>query len=157
MLHSMGAPTVVHLEDNPDDRYLLAQALDESQAEAHVVTAENAVQFFRMMRTLRPLPQLVVVDLNLPIIAGHQVLREIRQDPVWASVPVVVLSSSSLEPDILEARRQGAAAYFVKPSRYEGYLDIARQVRSLIACRRSERSLKPEAPESPIGCYRLAS
>lgn len=157
MLMTMTAPMVVHLEDSPEDRYLLAQALDETHADAQIVTAENAVQFYRMMRTLRTLPQLVVVDLNLPIIAGHQVLRELKRDPAWGSVPVVVLSSSSREPDIAEAKRHGASAYFVKPQRYEGYLEIAKQVHGLLARRRSTTASPASDGPRGFGGWRLAS
>ncbi len=153
---------VIHLDDNPDDRALLVSALAEAGIAARVVPAENAVQTYAYMRLMKHAPpDLVVIDLNLPVIKGQTVLRDLKCDPEWKSVPAVVLSSSDLDKDIEECLGLGAEAYFVKPARYEGYLDIAGKLREHLRKRRrattsSESSPPDRVSEPPTGRYRWA-
>ncbi len=133
---------ILHVEDNESDRQLLATALTELGVKATVIAAENAVQAYNHMRTLRTnLPQLVVIDLNLPIIRGQQVLKDFKGDPYWQKVPAVVLSSSQQQKDIDECLAAGAKAYVVKPVVYEDYLAIAKQMLQVVAKARASSSV----------------
>jgi CheY-like chemotaxis protein len=76
-------PLIVHVEDNPGDAMLVEEALAEAGIEVEVVLAVNAVELYRLMRSLTTKPDLVIIDLNLPVIPGHRVLQEIRHDREW--------------------------------------------------------------------------
>ena len=124
---------VVHLEDNPGDRDLLALALREVGANVRVIAAENAVQLYNLMRLMSTSPpHLVVVDLNLPLIKGHTVIRDLKSDPYWRKVPAVVLTSSLLESDKRDCEQLGVDAYLLKPQRYEEYLEIAKSLKQYV-------------------------
>jgi CheY-like chemotaxis protein len=123
---------MVVVEDNPQDVELLRTALVELQLPVTVFIAENAVQAFGLMRLMPEPPAVVVLDLNLPLIKGQAVLREIRGDRRWALVPVVILTSSQVGAEAEECLRLGATAYVVKPPLYEGYLDVARRLGAYI-------------------------
>lgn len=124
---------ILHVEDNKQDRLLLATALQELGIRARVISAENAVQAYNHMRLLRTdLPHLVVIDLNLPIFRGQQVLKDFKGDPYWKKVPAIVLSSSQQKKDIDDSLAAGAHAYVVKPGVYQDYLKIAKQMLTVI-------------------------
>lgn len=120
-------PTVLHVEDNPHDHHLLALAFEELDPNVTIERAENAAACFATLDALGDeLPALVVIDLNLPVVSGHRIVRHLRLDERWRRIPIAVLTSSRLPRDIEEARRLGADAYFVKPFHYDGFLDLAR-------------------------------
>lgn len=75
-----------------------------------------------------PLPDLILLDLKMPVIDGHEVLRQIKQFPVLKRIPVVVLSSSKEEGDRALTYDNGANSYLVKPVSFDGFLDVVQQV-----------------------------
>jgi CheY-like chemotaxis protein len=77
-----------------------------------------------------PLPDLILLDLKMPVIDGHEVLRQIKQFPVLKRIPVVVLSSSKEEGDRAMTYDNGANSYLVKPVSFDGFLDVVHQVDS---------------------------
>ena len=79
-------------------------------------------------RNLYPLPDLILLDLNLPGVDGHEVLRQVKQTPGIKRVPVVVLTSSKEEGDRARSYDRGANSYLVKPVSFEGFLEVVQQV-----------------------------
>lgn len=75
-----------------------------------------------------PLPDLILLDLKMPVIDGHEVLRQIKQASTLKRIPVVVLSSSKEEGDRALTYDNGANSYLVKPVSFEGFLDVVQQV-----------------------------
>ncbi len=80
------------------------------------------------LRSAHPLPDLVLLDLKLPGIDGHEVLRQIKSTPVLKRVPVVVLTSSREERDRLQCYDVGANSFLVKPIDFDGFMDVVREV-----------------------------
>jgi two-component system, chemotaxis family, response regulator Rcp1 len=119
-LHNLEAITVLMVEDDPDDVYLTKQALRSSRLRMnlHVVSdGVEAMQYLRQQDGFAgcPRPNLVLLDLNLPRMDGREVLTEIRQDPAFTDLPVVVLTTSKAEHDIAASYRQHANCYISKP------------------------------------------
>lgn len=111
---------VLLVEDNPGDVFLLRQALAQlnRQVTLHVTEdGEAGLAFLRKEDPYRcaPRPDFVVLDLNLPKKDGHEVLSEIKTDPRFRAIPVVILTGSEADEDIVEAYDAGANIYMIKP------------------------------------------
>ncbi len=116
-------------EDNPNDAELTLTALESAHIANPVVHARDGVEALDFLHhrgayTDRPptAPAVVLLDLKMPRIDGHEVLLQIRGDPDLRSLPVVVLTSSREEIDLVESYRLGANSYVVKPVRYEEFV-----------------------------------
>ena len=124
---------ILLVEDDPGDARLTAEALKKiSQANLVTVASdgEKALDFLfqRGAYPNAPVPDLVLLDLNLPRINGHEVLREIKADARLKRIPVVVLSSSSSEEDILRAYGGHANCYVSKPSGWNQYFSTIQAI-----------------------------
>ena len=124
---------VLLVEDNPGDVSLLRAALEDGPFPINVHVAINAIQAFwflakRDMFADAPTPDVIVLDLQLPVIPGVEVLRTIKGRAGWRDVPVIVLTSSTLEYDRAAALKLGAIAFFTKPKTWDECLDLAGRV-----------------------------
>ena len=120
----MTTPTILLVEDNPDDEALTLRAFKRSNIrnEIHVVRdGAEALGYLFPEGDVTPSPALILLDLNLPKIGGLEVLRRMRADDRTALIPVVVLTSSKLEEDILDSYRNGANAYVRKPVKFSDF------------------------------------
>jgi chemotaxis family two-component system response regulator Rcp1 len=120
---------ILLVDDNAGDVYLFQKALKEVQVTCDWTVLDDgakALAFVRGEGTYAdiPVPDLVVLDLNLPKIEGVQVLAAIRRTPRLATVPVVVTSSSQLFRDQAETARLGIECYLPKPPDFEGFMQI---------------------------------
>ncbi len=126
---------ILLVEDNPADMRLVREALAESAVPARlhwVADGRAALDFVRRngAHADAPTPDLVLLDLNLPGIGGKEVLREIKRDPLLASIPVVVLTSSAARQDVLDAYREHVNSYLRKPTDYDDYLALVGLIES---------------------------
>jgi len=120
---------ILLVEDNPGDVRLTREALRDAKVRNHVTVAADGVEAMAMLRRegrhlAAPRPDLILLDLNLPKRSGREVLQEIKQDPELKHIPVVVLTTSQAEPDILESYRLSANAYITKPVELEQFLKV---------------------------------
>lgn len=124
---------VLLVEDNQDDVELTLAALEDSKVrmEIHVVSdGISAMAFLRRegKYTDKPRPDLILLDLNLPLMDGREVLKEIKEDPNLIDIPVVVLTTSEDEGDILKAYKLHANCYIAKPVDFLRFTEIIKQV-----------------------------
>jgi two-component system response regulator len=131
----MTSRIILLVEDNPDDEALTLRAFKKNQIHNEVVMMRDGAEALAYLLPDgdgdgdgRPCPALVLLDLNLPKIGGLEVLRRMRADERTRLIPVVVLTSSKLEEDILDSYRNGANAYVRKPVNFS---DFAEAVRTL--------------------------
>jgi two-component system, chemotaxis family, response regulator Rcp1 len=122
---------ILLVEDSPTDALLAREALDYAKVcnRLHVVTdGVSALAFLRGEGPYAdaPRPDLVLLDLNLPKKDGRAVLREIKSDARLKIIPVVVLTTSSAEADVLESYGLHANCYIVKPVDFEKFADVIR-------------------------------
>ncbi len=124
---------VLLVEDDPGDVLMTREAFEHYKIrnELHVVTdGEQALQFLRQTGDYSgaPRPGLILLDLNLPRRDGLEVLAELKADPVLKIIPVVVLTTSQAEQDILRSYTLHANAYVSKPVDFERFMDVIRQI-----------------------------
>lgn len=124
------------VEDNPDDRVLTERALQRSKIAKSIVVARDGAEALDYLfglgsfsgRDTRSLPQLVLLDLKLPKVDGLKVLDSIRGDERTRHIPVVVLTSSDEEKDLVESYRLGADSYVRKTVDFLGFCETVRQL-----------------------------
>ena len=123
----MNERTILLVEDNPDDEALTLRAFRKSNIANEVVVmrdgAEALAYLFPGNGDAVPCPALVLLDLNLPKVGGLEVLHQMRADERTQMIPVVVLTSSKLEEDILDSYRNGANAYVRKPVKFSDFTE----------------------------------
>jgi two-component system, response regulator len=124
------------VEDNPDDEELTLAALKQSKILNEVIIARDGVEALDYLfatgkyagRDATRSPQLILLDLNLPKLSGLQLLERLRGDPRTALVPVVILTTSSEEEDVLASYRLHANSYIRKPVEFHRFADAVLQM-----------------------------
>ena len=132
----MNERLILLVEDNSNDEELTMRALKRHSVEARVVCARDGAEALDYLlangdgagAAPRDVPSLVLLDLKLPKVDGLEVLRRMREHDRTRLVPVVVLTSSREERDLLESYRLGANAYVVKPVAFDQFLDAVRSL-----------------------------
>jgi CheY-like chemotaxis protein len=124
---------ILLIEDNEGDIVLTMEALQELNLVTEVIIkkdGETAISYLREMVKSKPnqLPDLVLLDINLPKMNGHEVLGEIKNDPELKRIPILVLTTSSSENDILEAYRKHANCYITKPVDVNDFIRITSKI-----------------------------
>jgi CheY-like chemotaxis protein len=132
----MSAPHPIEIllvEDDPGDVLITQEALSDSKVAntLHVVNnGEEALKFLRHEAPYEtaPRPGLVLLDLNLPRLDGHEVLAAVKADETLRRIPVVVLTTSEAEEDVLRSYDLHANAYVTKPVDFDRFVQVVRQV-----------------------------
>jgi two-component system response regulator len=130
----MTSKPILLVEDNPDDEALTLRAFKKSNVSNEVVVVRDGAEALAYLfpadddRLDAPSPALVLLDLNLPKVGGLEILRRMQADARTQLIPVVVLTSSKLEEDILDSYRSGANAYVRKPVKFADFADAVRAV-----------------------------
>ena len=136
MSEAVGRPVEILLvEDSPSDTELTVDALKEAKIRNHLSAVEDGVQAMEFLRRQgrfagAPRPDLIMLDLNLPRKDGREVLAEIKSDPVLKLIPVVVLTTSRAEQDVLRAYQLNANCYITKPVDFDQFLTVVRSIES---------------------------
>jgi CheY-like chemotaxis protein len=132
----MARKTILLVEDNPDDEALTLRALRKNNVANDVVVARDGTEALHYLLpsggdaggVASVLPTVVLLDLKLPKVDGLEVLRRLRASPRTRSLPVVVLTSSSEEGDIVESYNLGAHSYVRKPVDFNQFAEAVRQL-----------------------------
>ena len=123
-------------EDDPEDRTLIKEAFEESRLgnEIRFVEDGEALLCYLQRRgeyadpETSPKPGLILLDLNMPKKDGREALREIRDDPKLRRIPVVALTTSDAEEDILRTYESGVNSYIKKPVTFDGFVDTVKHL-----------------------------
>jgi CheY-like chemotaxis protein len=122
---------VLLVEDNPDDVVMIREAFEQSLTPVQlylVSTGEQAIKFVRRTDPAAPRPSIILLDLSLPIGSGLAVLADLKSDPDYLSIPIVVLTTSQAPDDIERCYALHANAYIVKPSDFDGFAAVIQQI-----------------------------
>jgi two-component system, chemotaxis family, response regulator Rcp1 len=136
MKRNEGRPVEILLvEDSPSDAELTVEALRDAKVHNRLSVVEDGVQAMTFLRREgkyghAPRPDLIMLDLNLPRKDGREVLAEIKADAALRTIPVVVLTTSRAEQDVLQAYHLHANCYITKPVDFEQFLEVVRSIES---------------------------
>ncbi len=124
---------ILMVEDSPSDARLAIEALHEAKISnrmSHVEDGVEALQFLRRQGPYKevPRPDLILLDLNLPRMDGRQLLEEIKQDPDLRVIPVVVLTTSRSEQDVLRSYQLHANCYITKPVDFVQFMQVVKSI-----------------------------
>ena len=129
-----GAPIEILLaEDNPGDVKLTQKALEKGKIQNTLHVVNDGVEAMAFLRKEgeyadAPRPDLILLDLNMPRMGGREVLEALDEEPSLGRIPVVILTSSEAEQDIIDSYDRHANAYLTKPINFEGFVDIVRRI-----------------------------
>ena len=118
-------------EDDAADIQFFQHFLEANSASADLTVVSDGVAAIEYLESADPLPDLVVLDINMPRMNGFEALEQIRTSSVWKSLPVVVLTSSTLDEDVHRASLLRANRYLGKPIEIGGYREVIEQILKL--------------------------
>jgi two-component system response regulator len=132
----MDQKTILLVEDDPNDEALTLRALQRNNIKNAVVVVRDGAEALEYLfaqgayadRDANTLPQVVLLDLKLPKLSGLEVLRAVRADPRTRRLPVVLLTSSKEEQDVIAGYDSGANSYVRKPVEFGDFADAIRQL-----------------------------
>jgi len=132
----MNPGAILLVEDNPDDEALTVRALEKNNITNDLVVARDGAEALDYLfgtgahagRDPQNLPRVVLLDLNLPKVDGLEVLKRVRADPRTRLAPIVVLTSSKEERDMVESYGRGANSYIRKPVDFNQFVEAVRQL-----------------------------
>jgi CheY-like chemotaxis protein len=124
-------------EDDADDRFLLQTAFEEKGFQDRIEFVENGVELLKFLEKIRlkdsedsVFPCFIMLDLNMPKKSGREALQELKQHPVFKSIPVIVYTTTKNEMEIKRCYELGANSYIVKPARFEALLKVVEDIRN---------------------------
>ena len=128
--------TILLAEDDEEDRYLIGEALDEGRVPHRLYVVENGEQLLDYLYRRGkyadleqwPVPDLILLDLNMPRKDGREVLEEIRFDPELRRTPIVVLTTSSADEDIVRSYDQGVSGFVTKPVTFRELMEVMKSI-----------------------------
>ena len=124
--------TILMADDDADDRQLTREALEDARLINDIRFVENGEELLEYLRRQgkwaapadAPRPGLILLDLNMPRKDGRTVLKEIKQDPDFRTIPVVILTTSKSDEDVYRSYDLGVNSYIVKPVTFEALVDV---------------------------------
>jgi CheY-like chemotaxis protein len=130
------AVEILLVEDNPYDVELTLHALDKSHITNHIHVVRDGAEALEFIfctgayaeRGIQNPPKVILLDLKLPKVDGMEVLRQVKADPRTQMIPVVVLTSSREERDVVESYRLGVNSYIVKPVDFEKFTEAVQRM-----------------------------
>jgi chemotaxis family two-component system response regulator Rcp1 len=133
--NDMTAFEVLLVEDSPGDVRLTREAFKDAKVHINLHVATDGAEAMTFLRREGkhaevPRPDLILLDLNLPRKSGREVLEEIKADPLLKTIPVVILTTSKSEPDVLQSYMLHANCYITKPVDLDGFLTVVKSIDS---------------------------
>jgi CheY-like chemotaxis protein len=130
--------SILLAEDDADDRLLAKKALEENRVANPLVTVNDGAELLDYLKgqgkykdqPWRPAPCFILLDLNMPKIDGREALKIIKSDEKLKAIPVVVMTTSKAEEDIMKSYDTGANSYITKPVTFEGLVAVIRSLKS---------------------------
>ncbi len=128
-MHSLN---ILHVEDSPSDVRLISEALKQTSIPVQITVARDGVEAMDYLRQsesgLVRRPDLILLDLNLPRKNGHEVLAEVKGTPSLRQIPVLVMTSSKADDDVMQAYKLNANCFITKPRDLQEYIDVVRSI-----------------------------
>jgi two-component system, response regulator len=128
---------ILMADDDPDDRMLAQEAMEENKVTNQMVFVENGEELLDYLHQRgaynaenAPRPGLILLDLNMPLMDGREALRHIKSDPGLRRIPVVILTTSKAEEDIVRSYDLGVNSFITKPVTFDELVKVTREISS---------------------------
>ena len=128
---------ILMADDDADDRYLTKAAFEESAVKCDIHFVEDGDEVFdflynrgKFAQQKDMMPNLIILDLNMPKKDGRQVLDEIKKTPALQHIPIIIFTTSKSPEDVRQVYRMGASSFITKPTSFEDLLEVARSIGS---------------------------
>ena len=133
--HHVRPIEILLVEDNPGDIRLTQEALQDAKVRNNLHVAQNGAEALEFLRREgafadAPRPDLILLDLNLPVMSGMEVLSAIKADSDLRTIPVVVLTTSQAEKDVVKAYNLNANCYVTKPLDMDQFVEVVKSIES---------------------------
>ncbi len=122
-------------DDDPDDQLMAKEAFEENRMANHLVFVNDGEQLMQYLRHEKgynkdnaPKPGLILLDLNMPKKDGRSALKEIKSDPELKRIPVVILTTSKSEEDIIKSYDLGVSSFISKPVSFNELIEVTREI-----------------------------
>ncbi len=128
--------SILVAEDDADDRFLLETAFKENGFTETLCFVENGIEVIEYLqkaetrKDITPLPTLILLDLNMPKKDGREVLKELKQNPAFKQIPIIIFSTTQNETEVKRCYELGADSYMMKPDTYENLLKAIVTIRN---------------------------
>ncbi len=121
---------ILLVDDSPADQLSVSRALEDGGVQCNLTTVDNGMKAIQLLqgegvyddRTIYPFPDLILMDINMPIMNGKEALKIIRESESFKNIPVVILTTSNSSEDVKESYNIGANAYITKPVEHEDFV-----------------------------------
>ena len=137
MISSRGNPiTILLADDDPDDRMLALDALSESRLGNKMYCVEDGEELMEYLRhqgsyadpACAPRPGVILLDLNMPHMDGREAIRALKADPELRLIPIVVLTTSKAQQDVLRSYELGVSSFIVKPVTFADLVEVMQEI-----------------------------
>ncbi len=120
---------VILVDDDEDDRFLIQQAFKQQNTEYLLQALQSGQELFQILEHSPELPSLLILDLNMPLMNGFEVIKRLRTHSEYCSIPIVILTTSDAEADRKRARELGANSFVTKPPSLDQLIKIIAQLK----------------------------
>lgn len=114
---------ILLIEDDNIEIMKLQRTVSKLSLQHNIIEAKNGEQALETLRSANPLPDVILLDLNMPRMSGIEFLRILKEDDILRYLPTVILTTSENRVDLLECYKIGIAGYIIKPLKYDDYQD----------------------------------
>lgn len=121
--------SVFIVDDDEDDQFLLQRVFQQYLPACRLKVLDNGIALLDHLQTAEQLPALILLDLNMPYMGGFEALAQMRQEPIYQNLPVVILTTSNQGEDQQRAQELGANGFVTKPSDLEEYGQLMLRLR----------------------------
>lgn len=120
----MSVFSILIADDDEDDKFLLKSAFEESGIDAPLSFVDNGQELMDFLHKAKKLPSIILLDLNMPKKDGREALKEIKENPKFRSIPILILTTSNSPEDVRNCYFLGANCFITKPSTFEGLMRV---------------------------------
>jgi CheY-like chemotaxis protein len=124
---------VLIIDDDEDDRFFMELAFRTDSPYTQLRLASGGKQALNLLKTVQPLPDVILLDLNMPGMNGFDVLVQLKESTAYRSIPVVILTTSNDSTDRGRAHQLGATEFITKPTTYTELSAVAERIRMMLA------------------------
>lgn len=132
------ALTILLMDDDQEDMEMIVDALSQNRDVKYVATALDSAEGIDALKLGELVPDLIFLDINMPVMDGFEVQKVLRNDPKLVDIPIVFLTTSAREKDVMRALKGTAVRYIVKPDRFTELKEKTAEVISLIIRQKEE-------------------